>query len=115
MFWETENVGCDRRIAIEDDFESGIKFENWRYEVKMPFKDEHAILPDNYALSKTRLTNLMRKLKSNPSLAAEYQQVIMIFYGVSGFKDWTNIRHKESLFEYFNYARAEEFSKIFMG
>ena len=75
-FWETENVGCDRRIAIEDEFESEIKFENGRYEVKMPFKDEHAILPDNYALSKTRLTNLVRKLKRSPSLAAEYQQVI---------------------------------------
>jgi len=75
-FWETENVGSDRRIAIEDEFESEIKFENGRYEVKMPFKDEHAILPDNYALSKTRLTNLVRKLKRSPSLAAEYQQVI---------------------------------------
>ena len=75
-FWETENVGSDRRIAIEDEFESEIKFENGRYEVKMPFKDEHAILPDNYSLSKTRLTNLVRKLKRSPSLAAEYQQVI---------------------------------------
>ena len=75
-FWETENVGSDRRIAIEDEFESEIKFENGRYEVNMPFKDEHAILPDNYALSKTRLANLVRKLKRSPSLAAEYQQVI---------------------------------------
>ena len=75
-FGKTENVGCDRRIAIKDEFQSEITFKNGRYEVKMPFKDEHAILPDNYALPNTRLTNLMRKLKSNPSLAAEYQQVI---------------------------------------
>ena len=75
-FWETENAGCDRRIAIEDEFESEINFESGSYAVKIPFKDEHAILPDNYALSRMRLTNLMRKLKSNPSLAAEYHQVI---------------------------------------
>ena len=74
-FGKTENVGCDRRIAIKDEFEPEIIFENGRYEVKMPFKDEHAILRDNYALPNTRLTNLIRKLKSSPSLAAKYQQV----------------------------------------
>ena len=75
-FWETENVGCDRRISIEDEFEAEVKFENGRYEVKMPFKEEHAMLPDNYALSKMRLSNLLKKLKSNSLLAAEYQKVI---------------------------------------
>ena len=74
--WETENVGFDRRIAIEDEFGAEVKFENGRYEVKLPFKDEHAILPDNFALSKTRLPNLVKKLKSNPLLVAEYQKVI---------------------------------------
>ena len=75
-FWETENVGCDRRISIEDEFEAEVKFDNGRYEVKMPFKEEHAMLPDNYALSKMRLSNLLKKLKSNSLLAAEYQKVI---------------------------------------
>ena len=57
---------------MEDEFEAEVKFENGRYEVKMPFKGEHAIFPDNYALSKTRLSNLWKKLKSNSFLAAEY-------------------------------------------
>ena len=75
-FWETENIGCDRDIAIEDEFEAEIKFENGRYEVKMPFKDEHPTLPDNYSLSKMRLNYLIKGLKNNPSLAVEYQKVI---------------------------------------
>ena len=75
-FWETESVGCEKPTLVEDKFKAENKFKDDRYEVKMPFKDEHAILPDNYSLSITRLNHLVRKLKRNPPLAPEYQKVI---------------------------------------
>ena len=51
--------------AVYDQFLNDITFDGDRYQVKLPFKENHPPLPDNYQLSKTRLESLVRRLKSN--------------------------------------------------
>ena len=45
-------------------------------EVKLPFKESHPILPDNYQLSKTRLESLLRRLKLKQEVLKHYDEVI---------------------------------------
>ena len=44
--------------------------------VKLPIKPHHDILPDNYNLSLNRLASLGSKLKKNPLLSDEYNNII---------------------------------------
>ena len=39
-----------------------------RYEVPLPFKENHTLINDNFYLCKRRLLNLYQKLKDNPNL-----------------------------------------------
>ena len=77
-FWEVESVGCQESEpdTVQKKFKSEIVFENGRYEVKMPFKEEHPVLPDNFSIAKTRLNSLVKRLKENPKVAKEYDNVI---------------------------------------
>ena len=50
---------------------SFIKFENNRYSVSLPFKENRPILPDNYQLSLNRLKKLKERLKKTPHLLNE--------------------------------------------
>ena len=76
-FWDLESLGIkSNEPAVYDNFLKDITFDGIRYEVRLPFKETHPPLPDNYQLSKTRLESLVRHLKSNPELFRQYDQVI---------------------------------------
>ena len=47
-----------------------------RYEVCLPFKDEHPPLPDNYESSKRRLSALVHRLQQKPDVLKSYDDVI---------------------------------------
>ena len=49
-----------------------------RYEVSLPWKEQHALLPDNYALAVSRLASVLKRLRRNPELhvLAEYNRII---------------------------------------
>lgn len=49
--------------------------ENNRYQVKLPFKEDHPIISDNYKLSKQRLLNLLSKLQKQPEILKKYDDV----------------------------------------
>ena len=54
-FWDLHAVGIkDNEISIYEKIKDGIKLENNRYSVKLPVKEFHPILPDNYLLSLNR-------------------------------------------------------------
>lgn len=59
-----------------EEFEEKINFENNRYEVHLPWKVPHPILPDNYELSMKRLSNLLKRLNQDPEVLKEYDSVI---------------------------------------
>ena len=77
-FWSLESIG----IHLEEEnsgyrqFEEEIRFTDGRYEVKLPWKREHPVLPDNYSLSKKRLQGFLTKLKQNRELFKEYDSII---------------------------------------
>ena len=72
-FWENEAIGIqgNEDQFMHEKFVDEIEFVDNRYEVKLPFKDGHPILPDNYSLAKRRLflclknENIMEGLFSN--------------------------------------------------
>ena len=75
-FWDLDAVGIkDNEISIHEKFKDGIKFENNRYSVKLPVKEFHPILPDNYLLSLKRLNKLKERLDGNRELLKHYDDI----------------------------------------
>jgi hypothetical protein len=54
----------------------GHQFKGERYEVKLPWKEENELLPDNYKLSINRLNSQLRRFKAKPNVLEEYDRVI---------------------------------------
>ena len=51
-------------------------FENNQYCVNLHFKNHSEVLTANFNVARSRFTSLKRKLKSNPTLLHEYDQII---------------------------------------
>ncbi len=76
-FWDLESLGIlNDEKSVFNSFEDELSFVNGKYQVKLPWKPEHAALPDNYRLSQKRLENNLSKLQTKPSLLAEYDSII---------------------------------------
>ena len=58
-----------------ENFESDIKFENQRYVVKFPEKENHPLLPDNYDVSLKRLDKLKIRLDKSGNLLKSYDDI----------------------------------------
>ncbi|XP_044165250.1 uncharacterized protein LOC122949186 [Acropora millepora] len=74
-FWDLETLGIRPR-SVYEEFEESITFKTDRYEVHLPWKRPHPILPDNYELSMRRLCNLLKRLNQDPEVLKEYDSVI---------------------------------------
>ena len=46
-FWEIENIG-DGDSDVVHSFQRDITFNSCRYVVKLPFKPDHELIPDNF-------------------------------------------------------------------
>lgn len=88
--WELETIGIkepsdkktkeEAALAARDLFLQTVKVnDEGRYEVRLPWWDDHPPLPDNYQLAQKRLNSAVKKLKSE-SLFEEYGQI---------FHEWT--------------------------
>ncbi|XP_046848070.1 uncharacterized protein LOC124441650 [Xenia sp. Carnegie-2017] len=79
-FWETENVGIDffdsENSREEQDFVRNIRFTGTRYEVGLPWKNDHVLINDDYELCHNRLRSLHRKLLKDPKNLEEYNNGI---------------------------------------
>lgn len=66
QFWDLETLGIKPdEPSVYEKFIEDIVHDGERYEVKLPFKESHPLLPDNYQLSKLRLESLVRRLSQN--------------------------------------------------
>ena len=74
-FWDLETLGIQPQCVYEEFVES-IKCKDNYYEVNLPWKPDHAELPDNYDLSKKRLHGLLKRLRNEPEVLKEYDNVI---------------------------------------
>ncbi|XP_068735432.1 uncharacterized protein [Montipora capricornis] len=76
-FWDLETLGIKHdEPTVYEKFIEDIRHNGQRYEVKLPFKEDHPLLPDNYHLSKMRLESLLWRLKSNPEVLKHYDEVV---------------------------------------
>ena len=76
-FWNLESLGIKgTEEAVLDEFIQTIQFKEGCYEVTLLWKDPHPPLPDNFELSRKRLTGLLRRLQENPAVMHEYDATI---------------------------------------
>ena len=64
----------DQNVLTE--FEKNIQFKDGRYEVSLPSKENHPLLPTNYHLSLNRLRGLLHRLRQQPTVLQQYDSVI---------------------------------------
>ena len=62
--------------TVYDQFTEDIKFTEGRYEVKLPFKSVHPLIPDNFVPAKSRLESLVGRLRSKPDIMNLYDDII---------------------------------------
>ncbi|XP_064638279.1 uncharacterized protein LOC135494296 [Lineus longissimus] len=85
QFWDLESIGVqsaqnlDSGDEILKNFNESIKFEDGKYHVQLPWKENASELNllDNRMMAETRLKNLMRKLAKDPPLKAGYNQAFL--------------------------------------
>ena len=76
-FWELESLGVfPNDVSDYEKFTQSIKLEDKRYEVELPWKESHPVLPDNYQLREKRLKHLLTRLRKDPEMLQEYDNVI---------------------------------------
>ena len=76
-FWNLESLGIViDESSVHQSFCNTITFKDDRYHVKLPWREEHSELCDNFELSKSRLIHLLKQLRSTPELLQEYDNII---------------------------------------
>ena len=76
-FWDLESLAISSsEQSVYSQFINTITFWHGRYKVRLPWKDTHPILPDNYETSLKHLKNLLNRLKEEPNVLLEYDAVI---------------------------------------
>ena len=74
-FWDLDTTGIkENETSVYDRFISDIEFENSRYSVPLPFKENRPILWDLYQLSSNSLKMLKKRLDKTPHLLNEYDK-----------------------------------------
>ena len=72
-FWDYESLGIqDSSVTLYDKFASEVEFVEGRYQERLPFKEDHELLPDNFVLCKWRLVSLLRRLSPKPDVSKHY-------------------------------------------
>ena len=80
--WKLETIGIkdcpfesdDERALIK--FNESIKYENKRYWLGWPYRSDNPDLPDNYRLAYGCLKSNLKRLKENPKLLKDYNNII---------------------------------------
>ena len=76
-FWDLETLGIkEEEPSVFDKFTQEVKFNGNRYEAKLPFKEEHPLLPHNYTVCVKRLGSLINHPKATPIILQQYHNVI---------------------------------------
>ena len=76
-FWELDSMGVmPNESSIYEKFVEKIEMRDDRYQVKLPFKEKHSFIEDNYTLNLNRLMKLKSKLSCQPEILNEYNDVI---------------------------------------
>ncbi|XP_045206117.2 uncharacterized protein LOC123558303 [Mercenaria mercenaria] len=81
-FWNMESIGVydndkkpDDKIAMEK-FQKTLKFQDGRYQVTWPWKEDNTNLPTNNGLAVGRLRSIVSKLKYRADVLKKYDAII---------------------------------------
>ena len=66
----------ENEVSVYDKFLEDINFKDDRYEVRLPLKEKHPAVHNNYALSLKRLNKLKVRLREKPQVLKQYDDVI---------------------------------------
>ena len=76
-FWDLDTIGiAEKERSVYGKFLDDSSFHDKRYEVRLPFKEDHPMIEDNYELCKKRLSQLKKQLDNKPDLKKEYNNII---------------------------------------
>ena len=77
--WESESLGINKheQSFYEEYLNTICRNERTRFEIRLPFKENHRLIHDNLELCKRRLLNLHQKLKDNPDLLKAYNETFI--------------------------------------
>uniref|UniRef100_A0AC35GNG9 Reverse transcriptase domain-containing protein n=1 Tax=Panagrolaimus sp. PS1159 TaxID=55785 RepID=A0AC35GNG9_9BILA len=81
-FWNLEDLGIkdtkenEEESIILEKFKQSVKFENNRYYVSWPEKENHAKLPTNAGLALGRLNSTFKRLSNDPKLLKDCGNII---------------------------------------
>ena len=76
QLWDLESVGIREKDTVHGSFIKNISRDCDKYCVKLPVKEHHDLLPDNYNLSLTRLKSSLKRLRRDPETFKEYDKII---------------------------------------
>ncbi|XP_066030083.1 uncharacterized protein [Pocillopora verrucosa] len=76
-FWNLESLRISSlERSDHSHFIACISLQLGRYEVHLPWRNIHPVLPDNYETSHKRLMSLLNRLRREPQVLLEYDAVI---------------------------------------
>uniref|UniRef100_A0AC35FKR7 Reverse transcriptase domain-containing protein n=1 Tax=Panagrolaimus sp. PS1159 TaxID=55785 RepID=A0AC35FKR7_9BILA len=81
-FWNLEDMGIkdsennDEEAKILEKFKKNVKFENHRYFVSWPEKENHEELPSNAGLALGRMKSMFKRLSSDPKLLDDCDKIV---------------------------------------
>ena len=68
-FWDLDEIGiANKELSVYEKFKNNITLQEGRYSVRLPIKEYHPVLPDNYNLSLKRLHSLKMRLEKDEML-----------------------------------------------
>ena len=82
-FWDLDEIGIsNQELSVYEKFKNNITLQEGRYSVRLPIKEYHPVLPDNYPilpdnydLSLKRLQSLKMRLAKDEMLLQKYDQI----------------------------------------
>ena len=68
-FWNLDEIGiANKELSVHEKFKNNITLQEGRYSVRLPIKEYHPVLSDNYDLSLKRLHSLKMRLAKDEML-----------------------------------------------
>ena len=111
-FWDLDSIGIkENEPSVYETFIENIKHDGTRYEVNLPWKPFHPMLPDNFALSLGRLRSLTKRLQNNPKVFDDDYNQIFVEQEQSGIIERVDIKNLKPRMGETNYLSHREVMK----
>ena len=74
--WDLDSVGIRDKDTVLEAFEKNLSFEDGKYLVHLPWKEQHGLLPDNFENCVARLSTQLKRLRKDSEILKEYDSII---------------------------------------